>query len=787
MDEYMDGNKEVSFTDSCLKAIMNSKEYAERKNFEFVTVDNLMLFISKTSKGKEIFEAVGLNPMSFQHETETYLDEEIPKRADGELNFDISIQFANLIKSAILLANSDGNIGAVNEGHIMVALFDSEYEDTFISNYFAHYKISKFDIVSYLTEGKKKDPSKQSEDNKDKSNSVLDKFAVLLNNKAKEGKIDPIIGREEEINKVITILAQRRKNNPVLVGEAGVGKTAIAEGLAKKIVEKTVPIQLQDFLIYSLDLTAVVAGTRYRGDFEERLKNIVKEASQNPNIVLFIDEIHTLIGTGAGNSSMDASNMLKPALSSGELKVIGSTTYDEYRKIFEKEGALSRRFQKVDIIEPSEEDSIKILMGLKPQYESFHNIKYSEEAIETAVKLTSKYINDRKLPDKAIDIIDMVGAQNKLTNEVDIITEKEIAKLISKVVRIPVDDVEATEKNKLKNLENDLKKEIYGQDNAITQVADTIIYSRGIGALKPKPIGSFLLAGPSGVGKTELAKQLSNKLGIPFLRFDMSEYMEKHTVSRLVGAPPGYVGYEQGGQLTDAIKKSPHCVLLFDEIEKAHPDIYNILLQVMDYGVLTDTNGVKADFKNVIFMMTSNIGAAEINKSTLGFTSSTSTLDQEVKNRENLIKKEFPPEFYNRLDAVIQFNPLNEENIAKVVEKHLNQLSIQLKDKDVQAIYSEDLIKFVAKAGFDPKLGARPIERFIEKEIARPLSKEIVLGSLDFGGKVKLNVKDEKIVFEDIISFRKEKENMLADSINKSLDESNNEKKLGKRRKKINS
>ena len=785
MDE--NENKEISFTGSCLKAIFESKEYAKNKNFEFVTVDNLMLFISKTPKGKEIFEAVGLNSLNFQHQIEAYLDEEIPKRSEEDITFDISIQYANLIKSAILLAKSDNDLTMVDEGHILVAFFDSDCEDTFVAGYFSHYKVSKFDIINYITSGKKKEPSKQNEEAKDKPNGTLEKYAVLLNNKAKDGKIDPIIGREEEINKVITILAQRRKNNPVLVGEPGVGKTAIAEGLAKKIVEKNVPPQLQDFLIYSLDLTAVVAGTRYRGDFEERLKNIVKEASQNPNIVLFIDEIHTLIGTGAGNSSMDASNMLKPALSSGELKVIGSTTYDEYRKIFEKEGALSRRFQKVDIVEPSEEDSIKILMGLKSQYEEFHDIEYSDSAIETAVKLTSKYINDRKLPDKAIDIIDMIGAQNKLTNEVDVITDKEIAKLISKVVRIPVDDVEATEKTKLKNLENDLKKEIYGQDSAITQVSDTIIYSRGIGALKPKPIGSFLLAGPSGVGKTELAKQLSNKLGIPFLRFDMSEYMEKHTVSRLVGAPPGYVGYEQGGQLTDAIKKSPHCVLLFDEIEKAHPDIYNILLQVMDYGVLTDTNGVKADFKNVIFMMTSNIGAAEINKSTLGFTSSHNTYEEEAKNRESLIKKEFPPEFYNRLDAVIQFNPLNEESIVKVVEKHLNQLSIQLKDKNVEAIYSEDLIKHIAKNGFDPKLGARPIERFIEREIARPLSKEIVLGKLDFGGKIKVVVKDEKIVFEDIISFKEEKENMLTDSLNKAIDESNNERKLRKRRKKVNS
>lgn len=759
-------------TKDCQVAINNTVKYAQEKNFEYITVDNLMLFLSSTQRGREIFEAMGVNLNEFRKGVEEYLSDNIPQNnISGEIQ--ATIPFRNILEQAYVLKKAAGN-DLVDEGYILVALFELDNEDSYIMHYFKHFGITRFDIVSYLSHGKKKVQTKtENKETSDSSKSFLGKFAILLNTKAENGRIDPIIGREEEINKVITILAQRRKNNPILVGDPGVGKTAIAEGLAKKIVEKSVPAELENALIYSVDLPSVVAGTKYRGDFEERLKGIIKEASQNPDIILFIDEIHTLIGTGAGNSTMDASNMLKPALSSGELKVVGATTYDEYRKIFEKEGALSRRFQKVEVVEPSEEDSIKILLGLKSQYEEFHKIKYDDNAIEAAVKLTSKYINDRKLPDKAIDIIDMVGAEVKLSKEVEIITEKEVSKIVAKVVRIPVNDIEATEKNKLKSLESELKAEIYGQDDAIDQIVDTVIYSRGIGALKPKPIGSFLLAGPSGVGKTELSKQVAQKLGIPFLRFDMSEYMEKHTVARLVGAPPGYVGYDQGGQLTDIIKKNPHSVLLFDEIEKAHPDIFNILLQVMDYGVLTDSNGVKADFKNVIFMMTSNVGAAEMTKKSIGFTGDEKN-ETNITNREAIIKKNFSPEFYNRLDAVVHFNALSEDNIIKVVEKQFVKLQNQLNDKRVIAIFSEDVKKFVAKNGFDAKLGARPIERFVEKEIAKPLSKEILFGNLEFGGEVTFEIVDEKVKLKVLCSYKKD------EGIVKPI-----EKKVRKTRKKI--
>jgi ATP-dependent Clp protease ATP-binding subunit ClpA len=749
-----------SFTEDCLVAISKTIEFAKEKHFEFVTVDNLMLFIAETEKGRKIFHAMGIDINHFKQKTLEYLDENIPKVLFNNEIPQVTVQFQSVLERASMLQKSAGKKLA-DEGYIMVAIFELGTDDNFILNYLEHYKISRYDVVSYLANGKKKANVQDEALESEQSNQFLEKYAILLNTKAQNGKIDPVIGREDEIDRVITILAQRRKNNPVLVGDPGVGKTAIAEGLAKRIVDKTVPAQLQSFLIYSVDLTALVAGTKYRGDFEERLKGIIKEASQDSNIVLFIDEIHMLIGTGAGTGTMDASNILKPSLSNGELKVIGATTFDEYKKIFEKEGALARRFQKVDIVEPSESDAIKILMGLRPKYEDFHHISYNDSAIEAAVKLTAKYITDRRLPDKAIDIMDMAGAKLKLVTTNKVITEKDIGKLVAQIARIPIDNIEKEEKSKLKNLERELKKEIFGQDEAITQVVDNVLLSRASLSSKDKPIGSFLLAGSSGVGKTELCKQLSDKLGVPLLRFDMSEYMEKHAVARLIGAPPGYVGYEQGGQLTDAIKKNPHAVLLLDEIEKAHPDIFNLLLQVMDYGVLTDNNGNKSDFKNVILMMTSNVGAKEMDKNNLGFTK---TINVNT-DRDNLIKKSFSPEFYNRLDAIVQFNPLTEENIIKVVTKQLKRLQIQLDQNKIIALFTPALNKFIATNGFDSKLGARPIERFIEKEISKPLAKEILFGNLNKGGEVKIDVVNDKVTFDILCSYKSMEKKVTTKSI----------------------
>lgn len=745
----MSEDKKEVFTKECLEAMAKTFHSAKEKKFEFITVDHLMLFIAETEKGKSIFEAMGLNVKDFKEKTLEYLEETIPKYTSNDAP-QVSIAFKRVLEQATILQKAT-NKNLADEGYIIVALFELGTEDTYTLNYFHHYEVSRHDIMSFIAHNKVKTDTKPTQENKENNKSYLAKFAISLNDKAAKGKIDPVIGRDEEIKKVINILAQRRKNNPVLVGDPGVGKTAIAEGLAKKIIDKEVPTQLQSFLVYSLDLTALVAGTRYRGDFEERLKGVIKEASQNSNIVLFIDEIHTLIGAGAGNGNMDASNILKPSLSSGELKVIGATTFDEYKKIFEKEGALSRRFQKVDIVEPTEDETIQILMGLKEQYEQFHKVTYNQAAIEAAVHLTHKYITDRKLPDKAIDVIDMVGAQLKLKNETTVITEKEISQMVANIARIPVSNVEESEKTKLKNLEVNLREKIFGQDEAITQVVDSVLLARASLTLKEKPIGSFLLAGPSGVGKTELSKQLAKELNIPFIRFDMSEYMEKHTVSRLVGSPPGYIGFEQGGQLTDAIRKNPHCVLLLDELEKAHPDIYNILLQIMDYAVLTDNNGHKSDFKNVVLMMTSNAGAQEISKNSLGFNKS-----QEkdiIQNREAVIKKSFSPEFYNRLDGVVQFNSLTKENIVKVVNKELKKLQVQLNEKKIIPLFTTELTNFIAENAFDPKLGARPIERYIEKEITKPLAKEILFGQLDKGGEIKIDIKENKIVLEVLCAY----------------------------------
>jgi ATP-dependent Clp protease ATP-binding subunit ClpA len=570
-----------------------------------------------------------------------------------------------------------------------------------------------------------------------------------LNQMAIDGKIDPLIGREHEVERVIQILCRRRKNNPLLVGEAGVGKTAIAEGLAKRIVDGQVPEILAKAQVYSLDMGALLAGTKYRGDFEQRLKAVLKQLIENPNAVLFIDEIHTLIGAGsASGGTLDASNLLKPALSSGQLKCIGATTYGEYRGVFEKDHALSRRFQKIDVTEPSIAETIEILKGLKSRFESHHGVKYTSTALTTAAELSAKYINDRHLPDKAIDVIDEAGAAQRVapkSKQKKTIGKPEIEEIIAKIARIPTRNVSSDDRSALKTLDRDLKSVVFGQDKAIEALSSAIKMARSGLGNTAKPIGSFLFSGPTGVGKTEVAKQLAFILGVELIRFDMSEYMERHAVSRLIGAPPGYVGFDQGGLMTEAITKHPYSVLLLDEIEKAHPDIFNVLLQVMDHGTLTDTNGRKADFRNVVIVMTTNAGAAELSKTSMGFANERKAGDEMAE-----IKRMFTPEFRNRLDATISFAPLNEDVILRVVDKFLMQLEAQLAEKKVDVTYTESLKKYLAKNGFDPTMGARPMARLIQDTIRRALAEELLFGRLASGGKVTIDVDADQKVKLDI-------------------------------------
>lgn len=742
------------FSNDCIEALKEAKAWAIEKGFEYITIDTYIMFIAQTPKGRDIFKALKIDTNNYIETVKLYLDNHIPKYPkDKKQEPQSTYSLLELRNMAVVLCQSAGNKieKKVDEGYLLTALFQIKGEDFVTINYFNEHNVSRFDVVSYLSHGKEK-VSTIDEDQKDSSKrSALQKFAVNLNLRAKDGKIDNVIGREKEIERAIEILAQRRKNNPLLVAEPGVGKTAIAEGLAKKIAEGDVPESIKDFKIYSLDITSMLAGSKYRGDFEERLKSVINEASSDPTVVLFIDEIHSLIGAGAASSgTMDASNMLKPALSSGQIKVVGATTYEEYRKYFQKEGALARRFQKIDVEEPSEELAIKILEGIKNYYQDFHKVKYSSEALIAAVQLSVKYINDRRLPDKAIDIIDTAGAKAKLQGK-EIISVQDVTAIVSSMANIPVGEVKESDKDKLRNLDATLKKEVFGQDLAIDRVVDNIIYSRANIMNKEKPIGSFLFAGPSGVGKTELAKQLAQKLGVSFQRFDMSEFMEKHTVARLIGAPPGYVGYEQGGLLTEAIRKNPYCVLLLDEIEKANHDIFNILLQVMDYASLTDNEGKKADFKNVILIMTTNLGAAEMQNESIGFSNDI----QEVKihDRNERIKKHFSPEFYNRLDGVVQFNQLSHENIIDVVKKQVSKVVDTLLTKKVVTMVDDTVYEFIAKNGYDKKYGVRPIERYIESNISRVIARELIFGKLENGGEIKLVVNDDKLEIEYLVSY----------------------------------
>jgi ATP-dependent Clp protease ATP-binding subunit ClpA len=615
--------------------------------------------------------------------------------------------------------------------------------------------VTRLDVVNFITHGiKKSDPpepiksgetqaeSEESTSEKNEKSSPLELYTQNLNQLAKDGKIDPLIGREYEVERVIQILCRRRKNNPLLVGEAGVGKTAIAEGLAWRITQKDVPEILAESIVYSLDMGALLAGTKYRGDFEQRLKGVLKSLKDKPNTILFIDEIHTLIGAGAASGgTLDASNLLKPALSNGTLKCIGATTFTEYRGIFEKDAALSRRFQKIDVLEPTVEQTIDILKGLKSRFEEHHSVKYAASALQAAAELSAKYINDRHLPDKAIDVIDEAGAAQRIlapSKRKKIISKTEVEEIVAKIARIPAANVSNDDRGKLKTLERDLRNVVFGQDAALDKLASAVKMARSGLGKGDKPIGSFLFSGPTGVGKTEAAKQLAYIMGIELIRFDMSEYMEQHAVSRLIGAPPGYVGFDQGGLLTEAITKKPHCVLLLDEVEKAHPAIFNVLLQVMDHGTLTDNNGRKSDFRNVIIIMTTNAGAETMNKATIGFTNPREAGDEMAD-----IKRLFTPEFRNRLDAIVGFKSLDETVILRVVDKFLLQLEAQLADKKVEVTFTDKLRKHLAKKGFDPLMGARPMQRLIQDTIRRALADELLFGRLTDGGRLTVDLDDK--------------------------------------------
>jgi len=664
--------------------------------------------------------------------------------------------FQRVVQRSIIHVQSSGR-KEVNGANIIVALF-SERESNAV-HFLKELEMSRFDAVNFISHGISKSPLNSSsngstptdedktEENNKSGNDALSAYCVNLNDKSKSGSIDPLIGREFEVDRTIQILCRRTKNNPLYVGDPGVGKTAIAEGLAKRIADEQVPDVLSEAIVFSLDMGALLAGTRYRGDFEERLKAVISEIEKNPNAILFIDEIHTVIGAGAtSGGAMDASNLLKPALQGGILRCIGSTTYKEYRSHFEKDRALVRRFQKIDVNEPSLEDSVKILRGLKPYYEKHHNVRYTMDALKCAVDLSAKYIGDRKLPDKAIDVIDEVGAAQMLlplSKRKKTISVKDVEEVVAKIARIPPKSVSTDDKNTLQNLEQDLKRVVFGQDNAIQALASAIKLSRA-GLREPeKPIGNYLFSGPTGVGKTEVARQLSIALGVELVRFDMSEYMERHSVSRLIGAPPGYVGFDQGGLLTDSIDQHPHCVLLLDEIEKAHPDLFNILLQVMDHGKMTDHNGKTVDFRNVILIMTTNAGASDLAKEAVGFGRT-----QRSGDDTEAINRMFSPEFRNRLDAIIAFAGLSKKIISRVVEKFIMQLEVQLGDRNVSIEISEEARSWIGSKGYDKNFGARPLARIVQEYVKKPLAEELLFGKLTGGGVVSIDFHDGGLSFD---------------------------------------
>jgi len=734
---------------------------ARQKRHELITVEHLLLAMIDNPTAAEVLRSCGANLDNLRTELNGYIEEHTPTvEGSEEVDTQPTLGFQRVIQRAILHVQSSGK-KEVTGANVLVAIYGEKDSHAV---FFLHQQgVTRLDVVNFISHGvakvadnttsNKRAETEQEADTEASPNGALENYTLNLNQQVIAGKIDPLIGRELELERVIQTLCRRRKNNPLLVGEAGVGKTAIAEGLARRIVEGNVPDVLANAVIYSLDMGSLLAGTKYRGDFEQRLKAVMKKLAEQPDAVLFIDEIHTLIGAGAASGgTLDASNLLKPALSNGTLKCIGATTYQEYRGIFEKDHALSRRFQKIDVEEPSVAETVEILKGLKSRFEKHHSVKYTAGALSTAAELSARYINDRHLPDKAIDVIDEAGAAQRIlpkSKQKKVIGNKEIEDIIAKVARIPPKNISSDDRNALKTLDRDLKSVVFGQDKAIDALSSAIKMARsGLGSTQ-KPIGAFLFSGPTGVGKTEVARQLAYTLGIELVRFDMSEYMERHAVSRLIGAPPGYVGFEQGGLLTEAITKHPYCVLLLDEIEKAHPDIFNILLQVMDHGTLTDNNGRKADFRNVTIIMTTNAGAEAISKTGIGFTLGKHTGDELAE-----IKRLFSPEFRNRLDATVSFSPLSEEIIMRVVDKFLMQLEDQLHEKKVEATFSDKLKAYLGKKGFDPLMGARPMSRLIQDTIRRALADELLFGKLANGGHVHVDVDDKDEItldFDDAV------------------------------------
>lgn len=743
---------------------MISKELEKTLNFavqvahdarhEFVTTEHLLLALLDNNSALSVLQACHANIDKLRSQLSSHLSEHVPQVDDlPEVKTQPSIGFQRVLQRAIVHVQSSGKSEVEGE-NVLVAIFSEQ--DSHAVYYLDQQNVTRFDAVSYISHGGGSEadeleglpyPQDKEGVEGEQKEGPLEAYTVNLNERAADGFIDPLIGREKEVERTIQILSRRRKNNPLYVGEAGVGKTAIAEGLAKQIVEEQVPSVLADAVVYSLDMGALLAGTKYRGDFEKRLKAVLKALAKEQHAILFIDEIHTIIGAGAASGgAMDASNLLKPSLSSGELKCIGSTTYQEYRGIFEKDRALARRFQKIDIEQPTVDETIQILRGLKSRYEEHHEVTYTSEALTLAAELADRYINERFLPDKAIDVIDEAGARTRLfereEGDIPVIDIQQIEEVVSFIARIPPKNVSASDVDALKNLERDLKLVVFGQDDAITNLASAIKMSRsGLG--KPdKPIGSFLFSGPTGVGKTEVTRQLALTLGVELIRFDMSEYMERHTVSRLIGAPPGYVGFDQGGLLTDSVNKHPHAVLLLDEIEKAHPDVFNLLLQVMDHGKLTDNNGRKADFRNVIIVMTTNAGATQVARNSMGFTKQDHATDDTLA-----IQKMFTPEFRNRLDSIVRFNSLSQGVISKVVDKELLEVERQLLDKNVQLRVDKDARNWLAENGYDEAMGARPLARLIQEEVKRALADELLFGKLRDGGVVDIGVVDGELHF----------------------------------------
>ena len=737
---------------------------ARQQRHEFITVEHLLLALLDNPSAAEVLRACAANIDDLRKSLTTFIKDNTPQVAGtDDVDTQPTLGFQRVIQRAIMHVQSTGNgKKEVTGANVLVAIFGEK--DSHAVYYLHQQGVTRLDVVNFIAHGiRKSDPpepakgpeapqnneSEEGGGEKSEKASPLEQFTLNLNQAAKDGKIDPLIGRDYEVERVIQILCRRRKNNPLLVGEAGVGKTAIAEGLAWRITQKDVPEILAESNVYALDMGALLAGTKYRGDFEQRLKGVLKALKDKPHAILFIDEIHTLIGAGAASGgTLDASNLLKPALSSGQLKCIGATTFTEYRGIFEKDAALSRRFQKVDVVEPTVPETIEILKGLKSRFEEHHNVKYANAALQAAAELSAKYINDRHLPDKAIDVIDEAGAAQRIlapSKRKKTIGKGEIEDIVAKIARIPPANVSSDDRSKLQTLERDLKSVVFGQDKALEVLGSAVKMARSGLGKGDKPIGSFLFSGPTGVGKTEAAKQLAYILGIELIRFDMSEYMERHAVSRLIGAPPGYVGFDQGGLLTEAVTKKPHAVLLLDEIEKAHPDIFNVLLQVMDHGTLTDNNGRKADFRNVIIIMTTNAGAETMNKATIGFTN-----PRQPGDEMGDIKRLFTPEFRNRLDAIVSFKALDEQIILRVVDKFLLQLEGQLAEKKVEVTFSDKLRKFLAKKGFDPLMGARPMQRLIQDTIRKALADELLFGRLTDGGRLSVDLDDKDEVHLDI-------------------------------------